>query len=589
MPRKNSTGENGYNGNSNLPLASYKHSFTENELREFIKCEKSPAYFINTYVQITNVDRGLINFEMYPFQEQMIEAFEKNRYVICKLARQSGKSSVVVQGYFLWYILFHTDVSVALLANKEQTAIQLLDRLKESFEALPLFLKQGVAKWDQKLIKLGNKARVRAEATSESAIRGDSFNIVFLDEFAFVPENIAEKFVNSVFPTISSGQTTKIFIVSTPKGYNLFWRLWNESGWDDDLNKFVPEKSQNGFVPISFTWKDVPLPERHVFNEDGDNVWEKQMRAKMQDGPFEQEFNCSFMGSANTLIPMYKLQQMKYKKPVVEMPQAGGPLKVYTKPVYASDDGPGHVYVICVDTGQGQGLDSSVAQVIDISEQPFKQVAVWRDNKTVPQLFAPVVHDLARMYNNAFVLCEINVEGFIIADTLHMELEYENVMTIFPHPKKGQLLSGGFNAKSRLGLKVTEATKKIGCSGLKTLILKDKLIVNDYQTYFELTRYVAVTGKTGLTTYKAEPGTNDDCVAALVLLGWLSLQTGFENYVGLSMRQVLMEGHDAISFDTPIIGILGDYDLPATVGRSAQGFEIVEDSEFWRDENKNWL
>jgi len=267
-------------------------------------------------------------------------------------------------------------------------------------------------------------------------------------------------------------------------------------------------------------------------------------------------------------------------------------LKIYHKPIYSNDDGPGHVYVILVDTGQGQGLDSSVAQVIDISEQPFRQVAVWRDNKTVPQLFAPAVCDLARMYNNAFVLCEINVEGFIIADTLHMDLEYENVLTVYPHPKKGQMLSGGFNTKSRLGLKVTEATKKIGCSGLKTLVLKDKLIINDYQTYLELTRYVAVTGKTGITTYKAEVGTTDDCVAALVLLGWLTLQTGFENYVGISMRQTLMAGHEPITFDAPPVGVLGDSTLfPSVIGRSPQGFEIVEDTDFWREEpaQKNWL
>jgi hypothetical protein len=233
-----------------------------------------------------------------------------------------------------------------------------------------------------------------------------------------------------------------------------------------------------------------------------------------------------------------------------------------------------------------------VANVFDISQSPFEQVAIWRDNKTTAQLVLPHVHDLARLYNNAFVLVEINGEGFIVADTLHQELEYENVMTIVADPKKGQRLSGGFHAKSRLGLKVTEATKKIACAGLKSLMEKDKLTIVDYTTYRELTTYVmkkSTKNSAKGTTYEANAGNNDDTVSTLILIGWLTQQTGFENYVGLSMRQLMMQDHQPATLEAPPLGFLGDREQTSVIGRTAQGIEIVEDNDFWKDDTPNWL
>lgn len=525
-------------------------------------------YFIQTYVKIVHVDRGIVKFELYDFQREIIQAFEDNRFVICKLARQSGKSTVVVCGYFLWYILFHTDISVGILANKEATAIELLRRMKQSFEFLPPFLKQGVVKWDQKLIMLANNSRVRAESTSASAVRGDTFNIIFLDEFAFVPENIALEFMTSVYPTITSGKTTKMFIVSTPAGYNLFYKIWNDA-----------EEKRNTYKTIGFTWRDVPG--REAVDKDGVNIWEKETRQNIGDMQFETEFECSFMGSANTLLPAHKLAALGYKDPV----EIRGDLKVYTKPVRATDDGPAHVYQITVDIGMGQGLDYSVINVTDLSENPFRQVAVWRNNKLSATMLAPIIRDIGLYYNGAYVLMEINMEGHAVAEMLHTELEYPGVMTVTPHPKKGQLLSGGFGLKSRFGLKMTEATKRIGCSGLKTLFEQDKYIVNDYQTLRELTTFV-VHNK----SYAAEVGNNDDIVMTLVLLGWLTLQVGFENYVGISMRRLLMDRQEPIIFDAPPLGYMGDLEQTAVIGMTQGGVEIIDDADFWKDNHEaNWL
>lgn len=571
MPRRNPKIQGGYGGNILLPLPEDQHAFTKEELAEFVKCSQDARYFIENYVKIVNVDRGIVKFELYPFQSDLIEAFENNRFVICKLARQSGKSTVVVCGYFLWYVLFHPDNSVGILANKEATAIELLRRMKESFQLLPRFLKQGVVTWDQKRIMFANNTRVRAESTSASAVRGDSFNIILLDEFAFVPENVAQEFMTSVYPTITSGKTTKLFIVSTPAGYNLFYKIWNDS-----------IEGRNSYKTIGFTWRDVP--DRTTLNADGENVWEKETRQNIGDMQFEQEFECSFMGSANTLIPAWKLAQLIYREPIEEK----GDLKIYTKPIRQTETTDSHIYVITVDVGQGQGLDYSVINVTDISLNPFVQVAIWRNNKITPVLLAPMIRDIGLYYNNAYVLMEINMEGHAVADMLHNDLEYPSVVTILPHPKRGQQLTGGFGPKCRFGLKVTEATKRIGCAGFKTLIEKDKYIITDYQTLRELTTYVVHN-----TSYAAEVGNFDDCVATLVLMGWLTLQMGFENYVGLSMRRLLMDKHEPVSFDLSPIGFLGDLDRVPILGRTQGGVEIVDDAEFWRSgsetDDTGWL
>ena len=422
-------------------------SLTADELKEYVKCAEDVYYFINNYVKIVHVDHGIVPFAMWPFQREIIKAFEDNRFVICKLSRQSGKSTVVVCGYFLWYVLFHADVSVGILANKESTAIELLRRLKQSYELLPMFLKQGILKWDQKLIMLANNARVRAESTSASAIRGDTFNILFLDEFAFVPENIAGDFMTSVFPTISSGKTTKLFIVSTPNGYNLFFKIWNDA-----------QEKRNSYFPIGFTWRDVP---------DRDEAWAEEMRKNLgSEQAWQQEFECSFQGSANTLIPAYKLAAMSYMTPIEDR----GDFKIYMKPIRADAEGnPAHIYVAMVDVSQGQEQDYSVINIIDVSISPFRQVAVYRRNNITPQLFAPVVRDIAAYYCNAYTLVEVNDVGILVADTLHAELEYENILFVRMHPKRGQMLAGGFHVKSRMGLRQTQATKRIGCAALRAL------------------------------------------------------------------------------------------------------------------------
>lgn len=534
-----------------------------------MKCQNDPVYFISNYVKITSLDEGIIKFQPWKFQEDVIDSLEKNRFVIAKLPRQSGKSTVIICGYFLWYILFHTDVSVALLANMEETAIMLLDRLKQSFELLPMFLKQGVEKWDQKLIKLANKARVRAAATSASAIRGDTFNIVFLDEFAFVPANIAEEFMASVFPVISSGKTTKLFIVSTPNGYNLFYKIFTQA-----------TEGKNSYKSLAYTWRDVFFARNPNATQEEAEKWRTETIQNMGNNlqKFQQEFECDFMGSANTLIAPWKLAQLSFRDPI----ETRGKLRIYKKPIYMSEEGPAHIYQVTVDVAQGQQSDSSVINVTDISVNPFEQCAVFQDDSIKPAQLAPVVRDLARYYANAYILVEINGEGLSVADMIATDLEYENVMMVYPHPKKGQRLSQGSTPKARMGLKTSELTKRIGATGLKSLIENDRMIIYDYETMHQLTTFVGKPNKKNNNfIYEAEVGNHDDCVIPLVLLGWLTMQQDYENYVGLSMRKELMAMKDPVILEPPFPGFFDDSAGPRVLGHTQNGYDIVEDVDFW--------
>lgn len=265
-----------YLGNSNLKAAGVSVNFTPEQIEEYIKCSQDPLYFVKNYVKIVSLDKGLVPFELYDYQEDMIRAVHENRFVIGKMPRQTGKSTTVIS-YLLHYILFNQDMSVAILANKLSTARELLNRLKMAYEYLPMWLQQGVVEWNKGSIVLENGSKILASATSSSAVRGGSYNFIFLDEFAYVPQNVAEEFFSSVYPTITSGKTTKVMIISTPKGLNMFYRLWVNA------NKKPGEDGKNEYFPIEVHWTAVP---------GRDDKWKQQTISNTSEQQFRTEFEC---------------------------------------------------------------------------------------------------------------------------------------------------------------------------------------------------------------------------------------------------------------------------------------------------------
>ena len=545
----------GYQGNPNLPREEYQHAFTQKEIDEYIKCAKDPIYFATTYMRIVNVDRGLMPFEMWDFQKEMLKTFHENRFSICKLPRQVGKTTTSV-AYLLHYVLFNENVNVAILANKSSTAREIMSRLQLAFEYLPRFLQQGVKEWNKGSIELANGSRAVADSTSGSSVRGRSFNVVFLDEFAFVPNNIAEAFFMSTYPTISSGNTTKVIIVSTPNGLNLFYKMWQDA---------IDKRSL--YMPIEIHWSMVP---------GRDEKWKEETIRNTSADQFRQEFECEFIGSTNTLIHPAKLRTLVFKNAISN----DGHLDIYEHPQ------PGKTYAMTVDVAEGQGLDYSTFSIFDVTQIPYVQVAKYRNNKITPLLFPTVILQAARKYNDAFVLVEINSIGLQVSDILHFELAYDNLVKIQVKGKQGQQSTPGFTKKVAYGLKQSSQTKNIGCANLKALIESDKLIINDSDTIMELMTFSA-----DKKSFKAEEGNTDDLAMTLVNFGWLTAQRYFKENVNNDIRATLQQEQlNLMDQDIVPFGIIDNgVDDPWSNPRDAQGDLWVEDRKrLYPLDNLDW-
>jgi len=510
----------GYLGNKQLKEAGVDIEFTEEQVVEYMKCAKDPVYFIEKYIKVVSLDEGLVPFKLYDFQEDMVQTVHENRFTIAKLPRQSGKSTTMV-AYLLHYTLFNQNMNVAILANKQAVAKDILSRLQLTYEYLPLWLQQGIVEWNKASIKLENGSRIIASSTSSSAIRGGSYNAILLDEFAHVPTNIAEEFFNSVYPTISAGQETKVIMISTPNGLNMFYYYWKGA------TKKLGEDGKNDYIPIEVSWDQVP---QYPGGPLRDEKWKEETIANTSAEQFQQEFICDFLGSQNTLISSAKLRVLNWATPKTK--DADG-LWIYEEPKEDRD------YFITVDTSRGQGKDYSAFVVIDATEMPYKMVARYRNNTISPMVYPTVIRAVAMRYNHAGVLIEINDIGGQVADILHQDLEYENVMMTTYKGRAGQVMSGGFggrSSQSQLGVRTTMPVKKLGCSILKSLIEEDKLLVEDVDTINELITFIAKKN-----SFEADDGHTDDLVMSLVLFAWMTRQDYFKSLTDADIRTQIYE------------------------------------------------
>ena len=516
--------EEHYLGNPLLKKANQDLEFTKDQVLEIQKCMEDPQYFVENYIKIVSLDKGLVPFKMYNFQKDMLGTFHKNRFTICKLPRQSGKSTIMVS-YLLHYALFNENKNIAILANKASTARDLLGRLQLAYENLPKWLQQGVLSWNKGSLELENGSKILAASTSASAVRGSSFNIIFLDEFAFVPATVAEQFFSSVYPTISSGQSTKVIIVSTPMGMNMFYKLWN-----DAIHK------RNTYVPIEVHWTEVP---------GRDEAWRKETIANTSEAQFASEFECEFLGSANTLVNASKLRNLSYKDAI----ESSGGLKIYERPIKD------HTYFITADVARGTKNDASAFICFDVTTVPYKIVAVFKDNEIKPLLFPNKIDKVARAYNHAFVLTEVNDIGQQVADTLHFELEYDNIVMCYMRGRAGQILGGGFSGtKGQLGVRTTKAVKKIGCSNMKQVIENDKIIVEDFDIINELSTFIIKGNQ-----FEAEQGANDDLVMCIVLMCWAMDQKYFKELTNVNIRaNMLKENQTQMENEMAPFGFVDD-------------------------------
>ena len=531
--------DNVYLGNPLLKKANTPIEFTQEQIEEYIKCKDDPVYFAQNYVQIVTLDHGLQPFKTYDFQEKLINRFHNHRFNICKMPRQTGKSTTCVS-YLLHYAIFNDSVNIGILANKATTARELLARLATAYENLPKWMQQGILVWNKGNIELENGSKILAASTSASAVRGMSFNILFLDEFAFVPDHIADAFFASVYPTITSGKSTKVIIVSTPHGMNHFYRMWHDA-----------ERSKNEYVPTDVHWSEVP---------GRDAVWKEQTIANTSDQQFKIEFECEFLGSVDTLIAPSKLKALVFDKPI----NSNAGLDIYTPPEKDHD------YAMAVDVARGVGNDYSAFVVVDITTFPHKVVAKYRDNTIKPMLFPSVIYDVAKSYNESFILCEVNDVGDQVASILQYDLEYQNLLMCSMRGRAGQVVGQGFSGtKTQLGVKMSKTVKKIGSLNLKTLIEEDKLIFNDYEIISELTTFISKHN-----SFEAEEGCNDDRAMCLVIYAWLVAQDYFKELTDQDVRKRLYEEQkNQIEQDMAPFGFIND-------GLDADSF-VDDDGDRW--------
>ena len=502
-----------YKSNPLLKQRGVSIDFTREQVQEVIKCSQDPEYFLENYIKVISLDDGIVPFIPYPFQRNLIDSFHNSRFSICKLPRQSGKS-VTVTAYLIHQAIFRDNINVAILANKRETSFELMQKLQTSYENLPKWLQQGVLAWNKGSIELENGSRISASSTSSSAVRGFSYNIVMLDEFAFVPTNVAEDFFSSVYPTISSGKSTKVIIVSTPNGMNHFYKLWNDA-----------EKGRNSYRATEAHWSEVP---------GRDEAWRQETIANTSEQQFAQEFECDFIGSAGTLIAGSKLKALTYDDPLT----SSGGLDIYEHPI------PGHEYLMTVDVSRGMRMDYSAFILVDITSYPHRMVGKYRSNTIKPMLYPDVIVQVAKNYNRAWILCEVNDIGDQVASIIFYDMEYENLLMTSMRGRAGQVLGHGFSGgKTQLGLKMAKAPKKLGCSNLKQMVESDKVIFNDFQIINELTTFVEKR-----ESFCAEDGCHDDLVMCMVIYAWAVAQDYFKEMTDQSVRQELYE-EDKLGMD----------------------------------------
>ncbi len=497
--------ETSYHGNPNLKSIGYKHDFTQEQIKEYLKCQDDPIYFIENYCMIVTLDTGLQLFKLYDCQKTKVDIIMNNRKVILMEGRQQGKT-VTAAACILHYTIFNADKTVAIMANKTASAREVLLRYQTMYENLPIWMQQGVKTWNKGDVDLENNCRVFTAATTTSGIRGKSVNWLYIDEAAIIPNNVADEFFASVYPTISAGETTKILLTSTPLGYNHFWKFWNEA-----------EKGANGFTNHFIHYTQIP---------GRDEKWAEEQLKLLGELKFTQEVLCEFLGSSNTLINARTIGALSSKEVLYENSE-GNAVDIYEDPIK------NHYYCITVDTARGIGGDYSAFVVVDITEMPYKVVAKYRNNKIAPMLYPNVIAKVGEDYNNAFVLIENNDIGGQVVEILHEEIEYDNIFSTVTE-KSRQYVSPGFGKSTRLGVNTSKQVKRQGCFNFKSLMEEKKLLVFDADIISEISTFVEKGN-----TYQADEGYNDDCVMCMVLFGWLSTMPFFKELVDVNTREGL--------------------------------------------------
>jgi len=483
-----------YLGNPNVKRDGVNQQWSTELIQEYAKCMHDPEYFTEKYIKVISLDKGLVPFNLYQYQRNMFAEFNANRFNIVLACRQSGKS-ISACAYLLWYALFHSEKTIVILANKGDTAREMLSRITLMLENIPFFLQPGTKALNKGSIEFSNHSRILARATSGSSVRGLSVNLLYLDEFAFVER--ATEFYTSTYPVIAAGTETKVIITSTANGIgNTFHKIWEGA-----------IQGVSDFKPFRVDWWDVP---------GRDETWKKQTIANTSQLQFDQEFANTFFGTGDTLVNAETLMSLRALEPIRRLENHC--LNVYKETIK------GHDYIMTVDVSKGRGQDYSTFNVIDISVSPFEQVAVYRNNVMSPILFPNIIYKYAKIYNEAYVVIESNDQGGVVCNGLYHDLEYENMH-----------VESAIKANA-LGVEMTRKVKRLGCSAIKDVLENHKLSIVDENTILEISTFEA-RGQ----SYEASNGNHDDLMMNLVMFGFFISTQYFNDMTNIDLKKMLFD------------------------------------------------
>lgn len=520
-----------FKGDKALRKASIEYPYEQWMIDEIYKCAngyEGLLYWVENYAYITTL-KGIEKCKLYPFQYDLLHAMYHNRFSIACIARQSGKTTIACL-FFTWIANFHDDEKIGAVANKQKLVKEIIKKIKIIYTHMPFWMKQGITELNKTEIEFENGSRIVSDATSDSSLRGFSVKYLYWDEVAFIKPGLAEDFLSSVYPTISSNPDSKIIQSSTPFGFNHFAKTW-----------FDAKKGLNDYVTIEADWTAVP-GRTEKFKKDtitrvGLRIW-------------KQDFEINFLGSDLTLIDSQKLATLSHDNPIYTSPDDC--LKIYKK--YEK----GHTYGLCFDSCTGDGQDYHGVHLIDITKFPYEQVLTYRNNtKSIHQL-SIMIHDICMKYpGEIFIVGENNGLGRVVLEELLVDLELDAYF---------------FTEKKKLGVYTTQRSKSIGCATLKDMIETDKLLIHDYNTIQELFRFVNRNGK-----FKADEGDNstDDLVMALVVFFYVTTTRFYSEYTEGKYKEKMLE---RIEDDETIVpfGVIDDGGMSNDIySEDQQNFQIL--------------
>ena len=472
-----------YMNNPNLPAEGSVFEYTAPQIKQLQKAAKNLLYFAEQFFYIISLDEGRQKIKLHSVQKRALRKMRDNRFFILLASRQIGKTTMMTI-YALWIACFNKDQKILIVANKEGTAIEIMQRIRMAYEELPNWLKPAVKEYGKTSVMLANGTRIGISTTTGTAARGQSVNVLILDELAFIEPHLVDEFWKSVYPIVSSSKRSKIFIASTANGTgNLFYRLYDAA-----------EKGESNWASDKILWHEIP---------GRDDRWKKDTIASIGSmEAFNQEFNCEFIDSGESSLneELYEKLIQGITEPKFNFDE--GKYLLWDEPV--SD----RIYIASVDTSEGIGADSSVIQIFDYTDLTnIRQVATYCSNMISPVNFTEKVHEILQHWGNPLVCIERNNCGAQIVDNLRKNHQYENIVSW------GSSTAG--RAKNQLGIIAHTNTKHKGVTNMRYWLNELMAVqINDPMLVKELRDFIRYPN--GTWAAKRGSGFHDDRVMALI-------------------------------------------------------------------------